>query len=96
MTVPAPASPVKPVDASGAALGQLQLMVQLDNKNDLQINAARASRIAFDFNLLASNMVDLTAKTDTVSPILVASVVPIDNKQIRVRGGISDGGHGQQ
>jgi hypothetical protein len=80
---------VKPVDASGAALGQLQLMVQLDNKNDLKINAAQVSRIAFDFNLLASNLVDLTAKTDTVSPVLVASVVPIDNKQIRVRGGLS-------
>ena len=80
---------VKPVDSSGAALGQLQLMVQLDNKNDLKINAAKASRIAFDFNLLASNMVDLTAKTDTVSPTLVASVVPIDSKQIRVRGEIS-------
>ena len=72
---------VKPVDATGAALGQLQLMVQLDNKNDLKINAAKASRIAFDFNLLASNMVDLTAKTDTVSPVLVASVVPIDNNR---------------
>ena len=80
---------VKPVDSSGAALGQLQLMVQLDNKNDLAITAAKASRIAFDFNLLASNMVDMTAKTDTVSPTLVASVVPIDNKQIRVRGAIS-------
>src|SRR5258708_5835480 len=79
----------KRVDTCGAALGQLQLMVQLDNKNDLKINAAKASRIAFDFNLLASNVVDLTAKTDTVSPTLVASVVPIDNKQIRVRGEIS-------
>jgi hypothetical protein len=80
---------VKPVDTSGAALGQLPLMVQLDSKNDLKINAAKASRIAFDFNLLASNKVDLTAKTDTVSPALVASVVPIDSKQIRVRGEIS-------
>jgi hypothetical protein len=80
---------VKPVDSGGAALAQLQLMVQLDNKNDLKINAAKASRIAFDFNLLASNMVDLTAKTDVVSPTLVASVVPMDNKQIRVRGAIS-------
>ena len=80
---------VMPVDSSGAALGQLQLTVQLDNKNDLKVNAATASRIAFDFNLLASNTVNLTAKTDTVSPTLVASVVPIDNKQIRVRGAIS-------
>jgi hypothetical protein len=80
---------VMPVDSTGAALGQLQLTVQLDNKNDLKVNPAAAARIAFDFNLLASNVVNLTAKTDTVSPTLVASVVPVDDKQIRVRGGIS-------
>jgi hypothetical protein len=80
---------VKPVDSTGAALGQLQLMVQLDAKNHLQINAAKTSRIAFDFNLLASNMVDLTAKTMTVSPVLVAGVVPVDSKQVRVRGEIA-------
>jgi hypothetical protein len=80
---------VKPVDSTGAALGQLQLMVKLDNKNHLQISAAKTSRIAFDFNLLASNMVDLTAKTVTVSPVLQASVVAVDNKQIRVRGEIA-------
>jgi hypothetical protein len=80
---------VKPIDSSGAALGQLQLTVQLDNKNHLQINAGITSRIAFDFNLLASNMVDLSAKTVTVSPVLVASLVPVDNKQVRVRGEIA-------
>jgi len=80
---------VKPIDAGGAALGQLQLMVQLDVKNHLQTNSGKISRIAFDFNLLASNMVDLTAKTVTVSPVLVANVVPVDNKQVRVRGEIA-------
>jgi hypothetical protein len=80
---------VKPVDATGAALGQLALTVQLDNNNNLKISAAKTSRIAFDFNLLASNMVDLTAKTVAVSPVLEASVVPVDNKQVRVRGEIS-------
>jgi hypothetical protein len=79
---------VKPVDAAGAALGKMQLMVQFDNKNHLQISVSNTSRIAFDFNLLASNMVDLTAKTVTVSPVLEGSVVAIDNKQIRVRGEI--------
>lgn len=78
-----------PVDSTGASLGQLTLTVQLDNSNNLKIAAAKASRIGFDFNLLASNMVDLTAKTVTVSPVLEASVVPVDNKQVRVRGGIS-------
>jgi hypothetical protein len=80
---------VKPIDSSGAALGRLQLMVQLDAKNHLQIDPAKTSRIAFDFNLLASNMVDMTAKTVTVSPVLVASIVPADNKQARVRGEIA-------
>lgn len=80
---------VKPVDSVGAALGPAQLMVQFDAKNHLQINAAKISRIAFDFNLLASNMVDLSAKTVTVSPVLVAGVVPVDNKQVRVRGEIA-------
>ena len=80
---------VKPVDSSGAALGQLALTVQLDNTNNLKISAAKTSRIGFDFNLLASNMVDLTAKTVTVSPVLEASVVPVDNKQLRARGEIS-------
>jgi hypothetical protein len=80
---------VKPIDSTGAALGQLALTVQLDNNNNLKITAAKASRIGFDFNLLASNMVNLTAKTVTVSPVLEASVVPVDNKQVRVRGEIS-------
>jgi hypothetical protein len=80
---------VKPVDSTGAALGQLALTVQLDNKNQLQVSASKTSRIAFDFNLLASNMVDLTAKTVTVSPVLEASVVAVDNKQVRVRGEIA-------
>jgi hypothetical protein len=80
---------VKPVDSTGAALGQLALTVQLDNTNNLKISAAKTSRIGFDFNLLASNMVDLTAKTVTVSPVLEASVVPVDNKLLRVRGEIS-------
>jgi hypothetical protein len=80
---------VKPVDSNGAALGQQPLMIQLDSKNHLRINAGKIARLAFDLNLLASNMVDLTAKTVTVSPVLMASVVPVDNKQTRVRGEIA-------
>jgi hypothetical protein len=74
------------VDSTGAALGRLQLTIQLDAKNHLEIDAAKVGRIAFDFNLLASNMVDLTARTVAVTPVLVASVVAADAKPIRVRG----------
>lgn len=79
---------VKPVDTSGAPLAQLQLMVQLDPANDLRINAGKVSRIAFDIDLLASNSVDLVNHTVTVSPVLIASVAPVDNKQIRLRGSL--------
>ena len=78
---------LKPVDATGAALtGPVSVSVKLDNAHHLVITPGSTGRLAFDFNLAASNTVDLTAATVTVSPTLVASVVPSDNKQVRVRG----------
>ena len=78
---------LKPVDANGAALtGPVTVSIELDNANHLRITPGRAGRLAFDFNLAASNTVDLTAATVAVSPTLVASVVPVDNKRLRVRG----------
>ena len=80
---------LKPLDAKGAALtGPVTVSIKLDNANHLRISPGRTGRLAFDFNLAASNTVDLTAATVTVSPTLVATVVPSDNKQIRVRGGL--------
>jgi hypothetical protein len=78
---------LKPVDATGAALAApVTVSVKLDNAHHLVITPGRTGRLAFDFNLAASNTVNLTAATVTVSPTLVASVVPSDNKQVRVRG----------
>jgi hypothetical protein len=80
---------LKPVDANGAALaGPVTVSIKLDNTNHLRITPGRTGRLAFDFNLAASNTVDMTAATVTVSPTLVATVVPSDNKQIRVRGAL--------
>jgi hypothetical protein len=80
---------LKPVDANGAALtGPVTVSIKLDNANHLRITPGRTGHLAFDFNLAASNTVDLTAATVTVSPTLVASVVPSDNKRVRVRGGL--------
>ena len=76
-----------PVDATGAALtGTLTVAVMLDNTHQLIITPGNTGRLAFDFNLAASNMVSLTAKTVQVAPTLVATVVPSDTKQVRVRG----------
>src|ERR1700749_720289 len=73
---------LKPVDSSGNALTTaLSVAVELDNRNHLVITPGATSRLAFDFNLAASNTVDLTAGTVTVAPTLVATVVPSDTKQ---------------
>lgn len=78
---------LKPVDSNGAALAApVTVSVKLDDAHHLVITPKDTGRLAFDFNLAASNTVNLTAATVTVSPTLVASVVPSDNKQVRVRG----------
>jgi hypothetical protein len=76
-----------PVDANGNPLtGTLTVSVMLDNANQLIITPGNTGRLAFDFNLAASNMVSLTAKTVQVAPTLVATVVPSNTKPARVRG----------
>jgi hypothetical protein len=77
---------VSAVDSSGNPLGQLTLAVQLDSAKLLFINPGQLARLALDFNLLASNTVNTAMKTVTVSPVLIASVEPIDQKQVRLRG----------
>jgi hypothetical protein len=88
---------LKPLDINGNPLtGTLSVTVQLDSASHLIITPARTSRLAFDFNLAASNTVDLTAATVRVSPTLLASVVPSDVKPLRVRGALAsvDSGKG--
>ena len=79
------------VDANGAAPGVVQLELQLDTANRVRIETGRRSRLALDFNLAASNTVDLAATPPkvTVKPFVVASVVPAENKDLRVRGGVA-------
>ena len=54
----------------------------------LVITDGTVSNLALDFNLAASNAVDLTANpiTVTVDPVLSASLAPASSKQIHVRG----------
>jgi hypothetical protein len=81
---------VTPVDATGAAVGELELTVRLDGHNRLAIAPGRVSHLAFDLNLEASNTVDLAAGTVAVSPFIVASVVPPAERDWRVRGRLLD------
>ena len=76
-----------PLDVNGNPLtGTLDLTVQLDNRHHLFISRDRTARLAFDFNLAASNSVDVTNATVTVSPLIQATVVPPADLAVRVRG----------
>lgn len=78
-----------PVDASGNPItGTIDLSVQLDNRHHLLITKGRTARLAFDFNLAASNTVNLSNDTVTVSPLIQATVVPPANVAVRVRGAL--------
>ena len=57
----------------------------------LVITDGTISHLALDFNLAASDTVDLTANpiTVTVNPVLTANLTPSSTKQIHVRGALS-------
>ncbi|HET7812310.1 MAG TPA: hypothetical protein VFL16_17190, partial [Steroidobacteraceae bacterium] len=80
--------PAKAVDSNGAALGMVDVSVTLDNRHHLVVSPGRPSLFTLDFNLAASNAVDLTTSpaTVTVTPALVASLELVDQKDLRVRG----------
>jgi hypothetical protein len=75
-----------PVGASGQALGQVQLTLTLDPSNELSVSSGKLSRLALDFKLAASNIVNATNKTVAVTPLVVASASSIDAKPVRIRG----------
>ncbi len=75
-----------PVGPNGRPLGQVQLKVTLDPGEPLSVTAKGTSRLALNFNLAASNIVNLADKTVSVSPMIAASIMPIDAKPVRIRG----------
>ncbi len=76
------------VDASGTALTTLDLDIQLDNRRQLTIAPGRPALLELDFDLLASNTVDLTKNPVqvVVQPFIVASVDIAESREARVRG----------
>jgi hypothetical protein len=77
-----------PVDAKGKALGLVTVGVTLDPADPIVSAARQVGRLALDFNLAASNVVNLNARTVTITPMMSASTLPIDTKQVRIRGPI--------
>jgi hypothetical protein len=77
---------LSPVNSSGQAVGRVTITVTLDPSAPFRSAARQAGRLALDFNLAASNLVDLSAKTVTITPLVAGSTLPIDSKQARIRG----------
>jgi hypothetical protein len=75
-----------PVGANGQALGLVQVKLSLDPSDPFIIAPKGASQLALDFNLAASNLVNVSGKTVTVTPLIAGSSLPIDAKTVRIRG----------
>jgi hypothetical protein len=83
---------VKVVDPTGAAVGQVVVVVQLDPSTQITpvntLAATDAVRLAFNFDMTATNNVDFTTSppTLTVKPYFAVAATAMDNKLIRIRG----------
>ena len=75
-----------PLGANGKVLGLVTVTVTLDPADPLRSVAKQAGLLALNFNLAASNVVNLSARTITITPMMVASTLPIDAKTVRVSG----------
>ncbi len=75
-----------PLAIDGKALGLARVTVALDPADPIRSAAKQAARLSLNFNLAASNTVDLNRNTVTVTPMITASTLPIDAKQVRIRG----------
>lgn len=75
-----------PVDGSGQPLGVTTLTINLSSSHPAVVGRGKLSLVNLDFNLQASNTVDLSAKTVTVQPFLVAQADVQSPNPARVRG----------
>jgi hypothetical protein len=78
----------KVVGEDGQPLGSTELEIQLDNRNHLVLTRGRAAFLSLDFDLAASNTVDLGQSPPIVTarPFIVAEVAPVEQKDLRLRG----------
>jgi hypothetical protein len=79
-----------PLSPSGQPMGAVSMTLYLDPDNQLGIVHSSYGRLSLAFNLAASNVVNATAKTVTVQPLMEASAVAIDSKTVRIRGPLSN------
>jgi hypothetical protein len=79
-------------DADGSVLTQTELKIRLSNRDQLIVTRGRPALLQLDFDLEASHTVDLEpTPADAFSEqFILAEVVPVDEKDIRVRGPLVD------
>lgn len=82
------ARPAAVVDMDGNPLARATLNVQLPNRDRLVVGRGRIAFLQLDFDLEASHMVDLDADPATAmaESFIIAEVMPVDEKTLRVRG----------
>jgi hypothetical protein len=73
-------------DSQGVRVTTLSMSVKLDPARPLVIAPLRPALLDLDFNLAASNLVDMSGPIVTVNPLLVADVNPDAPKPHRIRG----------
>lgn len=76
------------VDAGGQPLGVVDLSIRLDDRNHVVVSPGRPAFLQVDFDLAASHSVDVASNPVTASaePFIVATIEPVDEKELRVRG----------
>jgi len=79
-------------DLDGNPLGQTELRIRLSNRDQLRIFRGKAALLQLDFDLAASHTVDVvpTPAEALAEPFILAEVLPVDEKDIRVRGPLAD------
>lgn len=76
------------VDESGAALGVVDIRLELDSANRVAIASATPALLLLALDLVATHELNILTSpvTATADPALVASVEPLDAREFRVRG----------
>jgi hypothetical protein len=76
------------VDENGTALGIVDIELELDPANQVAIASATPALLLLAFDIVATHELNLLTvpATATTDPALVASVLPLDAREFRVRG----------
>ena len=87
-SVTVPAGNILDATTGQPLTGTVQVTLSLGSGTALVVSPGAVSHLALDFNLAASNTVDLTPSppTVTVNPVLSASLLPASGQQFHVRG----------